>query len=259
MVSEQFPELLDALSLFLVEGGRHFDIDQYHKITTARCTTPAVNLWQAFATDAHVGSRLCSRFDGQLVASAHQRHLCLTSQYGCRIVDVQAIYECRILTLEGGLLLLLDEYEQVSVRSSVTTGMTHAFHIQLHSLLYACWDVDVNNLLLLYQTIATTLLTTGLDLLAGTMAVGTSGLGLHTTEERVHDSYHTARTTALATGLEFGTVLGSCAIAMRTLDVLLELDVLGHSGNDILQAHLDTDAHTLTLLTSRFIIVITEE
>lgn len=241
--------LLDEALLGIVETLWHIDAHIDNQVaTTRRGTTIAVDTWQALARDTDLGIRLRARLDGDSLLALDERNLHLATQGGCREVDEQVVDEHIVLTHEIGLLFLLDDNVKIARRTTHLACMTIALHGELHALSHTSWNLDVHYLFGQLHTLAMTVRTTGLDLLASTLTVGADALGLHTAKETVDHLDDTASAFTLRAGLELCAILGTGAMAMRTFAVFLELDVLLHASHNIGQRDLDTDADVRTTL-----------
>ena len=121
--------------------------------------------------------------------------------------------------------------------------MAITLHRKLHSSGYTCGNLDIYDLVTQYHTLTVTIRATGLDLLACPLAIRTDGFCLHAPKEAVDNLHNATSTMALSACLKLRSVLGARTMAMRTLDVFLDFEMLLDTCNHICQADLDTNTN----------------
>ena len=135
------------------------------------------------------------------------------------------------------MVLLLDEYLQVSVYAVAFAGVTLAAHSKLHTLGNTCRNLYLNNLFAHYNTVTVTVRAFVLDDFSLALATWTWYLGTHHAEETLLGAYNASAAAAIGTGL-CCVALGTAAMAVWASNVFLELELLCNSVGDVLKAHL---------------------
>ena len=172
-------ELLHKLALLLVEGCGDNDINNNDDIAT----TTAVNIGETFTTKAHNLTRLCAWVDCNAHATVNCGHFGIATKYRRSNRDTEVVHEVVALTLEVGVVLLLNHNDKVTIYATMARSITHALKRECHALGNTCGDLYLNDLIAALGTLAVTVGTLILDYATLTLTRWTYALGLHTAEE----------------------------------------------------------------------------
>ena len=143
--------------------------------------------------------------------------------------------EVQVAAVAGEVLVvrLADLDQQVTRHASGRGGVALSAEVELHAVLDAGRDFDLDDRLFPAQAMLVGILGLGFDAPPQAAASGAGGGRLHLAEDGVGDAAHLAGAPALAAGVvldPFG------------LDEAEHLDLLGHALGDLLEGQLDLDA-----------------
>ena len=180
---------------------------------------------------------MCSGVDGNLCLPVDGGDFGKTTQSGCGDVEQQAVDEVVLVAYKGGVLLLLDQYQQVARYAVVLARVSFAAHRELHALVHACGYVHLNNLLAHYNAVAVAVVALVLDDLSLTVAVRAGNFGLHHAKETLLCAHHAACSFTFGAGL-YGAVLCSAAVTVGAGYIFLQLELLCDTVCNLLQREL---------------------
>ena len=218
-------QLLNQLALLLGQLGGYNDIDNDDYIAT----TATINIGETLTTEAKHLARLCARLDRDTHATVDCRHLGIATKDSGSHRNTEVVDKIVATTLEVGMILLLDYYDEVAIYATMARSITHTLKRESHALRYARGNLNLYNLIAALCTLATTVGTLILDDATLALTCGADALCLHATKEGVLHSDNIARTTTLRAGGIRRLILCSRATAVLTRNNLIEFELLGHA------------------------------
>ena len=136
------------------------------------------------------------------------------------------------------MCFFFNHHEQVACHTIVLAGITLATYGELHAFGYTGRDFYFHHFFAVGDTFARAVLALFLDDLSFTVTIRTDGLSLHHAEDALLGAGYATCTMAVRTSFCTRVAFSTTSVTMFTYYIFLQLELLFHTGSDVLQVKL---------------------